>query len=75
MSVLKSLEYHAIYLLWLHRIPVILSYNPHLSLQLYLQGTNQYSDGMKEAENEPRCEKTGLQGFQPGPTQIRLYSR
>ena len=23
---------------------------------------------------EPRCEKTGLQGFQPGPTQTRLYS-
>ena len=22
---------------------------------------------------EPRCEKTGLRGFQPGPTQIRLY--
>ena len=23
--------------------------------------------------NEPRCEKTGLQGFRPGPTQTRLY--
>ena len=23
---------------------------------------------------EPRCEKTGLRGFLPGPTQIRLYS-
>ena len=22
---------------------------------------------------EPRCEKTGLQGFRPGPTQTRLY--
>ena len=52
MSVLKSLEYHAIYLLWLHRIPVILSYYPHLSLQLHPQGTNQYLDGMKEAEND-----------------------
>ena len=24
--------------------------------------------------NEPRCEKTGLRGFRPGPTQIGLYS-
>ena len=24
--------------------------------------------------NEPHCEKTGLQGFQPGPTQTGLYS-
>ena len=24
--------------------------------------------------NEPRCEKTGLQGFRPGPTQIGLYN-
>ena len=23
---------------------------------------------------EPRSEKTGLQGFRPGPTQTRLYS-
>ena len=23
---------------------------------------------------EPRCEKTGLRGFRPGPTQIGLYS-
>ena len=22
---------------------------------------------------EPRCEKTGLRGFRPGPTQTRLY--
>ena len=25
-------------------------------------------------QNEPRCEKTGLRGFRPGPTQTRLYS-
>ena len=25
-------------------------------------------------EMEPRCEKTGLRGFRPGPTQTRLYS-
>ena len=24
--------------------------------------------------NEPRCEKTGLRGFRPGPTQTGLYS-
>ena len=24
---------------------------------------------------EPCCEKTGLQGFRPGPTQTRLYDR
>ena len=24
--------------------------------------------------NEPRCEKTGLRGFRPGPTQTELYS-
>ena len=23
---------------------------------------------------EPRCEKTGLRGFRPGPTQTRLYN-
>ena len=25
-------------------------------------------------KNEPRCEKTGLRGFRPAPTQTRLYS-
>ena len=24
--------------------------------------------------DEPRCEKTGLRGFRPGPTQIGLYN-
>ena len=24
---------------------------------------------------EPRCEKTGLRGFRPGPTQTGLYSQ
>ena len=27
-----------------------------------------------QAITEPRCEKTGLRGFRPGPTQTRLYS-
>ena len=26
------------------------------------------------SSNEPRREKTGLRGFRPGPTQIRLYN-
>ena len=33
--------------------------------------------GIFEAKNvnyEPRCEKTGLRGFRPGPTQTRLYN-
>ena len=25
-------------------------------------------------QNEPRCEKTGLRGFRPGPTQTGLYN-
>ena len=25
--------------------------------------------------NEPRCEKTSLRGFRPGPTQTGLYSQ
>ena len=25
-------------------------------------------------QSEPRCEKTGLRGFRPGPTQTRLHS-
>ena len=28
----------------------------------------------RESKLEPRCEKTGLRGFRPGPTQTRLYS-
>ena len=27
------------------------------------------------ATYEPRCEKTGLRGFRPGPTQTMLYSK
>ena len=29
---------------------------------------------MKQLIYEPRCEKTGLRGFRPGPTQTRLYN-
>ena len=27
-----------------------------------------------QRENQPRCEKTGLRGFRPDPTQTGLYS-
>ena len=30
---------------------------------------------MQRKKNEPRCEKTGLRGFRPGPTQTGLYSQ
>ena len=29
---------------------------------------------MLHSKNEPRCEKTGLRGIRPGPTQTGLYS-
>ena len=29
---------------------------------------------MRGVSYEPRCEKTGLRGFRPGPTQTVLYS-
>ena len=34
---------------------------------------SQYNDWIKVII-EPRCEKTDLRGFRPGPTQIGLYS-
>ena len=30
--------------------------------------------GFTVEKNEPRCEKTGLRGFRPGPTQTGLYN-
>ena len=33
-----------------------------------------YSFADDMAQNKPRCEKTGLRGFRPGPTQTGLYS-
>ena len=29
---------------------------------------------IQDTINEPRCEKTSLRGFRPGPTQTGLYS-
>ena len=39
-------------------------------------GKHAESEGMVGAVKlvEPRCEKTGLPGFRPGPTQTGLYS-
>ena len=32
-----------------------------------------YNSIVRGSSNEPRCEKTGLWGFRPGPTQTGLY--
>ena len=29
---------------------------------------------LMSSQSEPHCEKTGLRGFRPGPTQTGLYS-
>ena len=42
-----------------------------LSVPLFYE-INRFSP--EAAQNEPRCEKTGLRGFRPGSTQIGLYS-
>ena len=34
----------------------------------------QFSQTTRLPPNEPRCEKTGLRGFRPAPTQTGLYS-
>ena len=35
--------------------------------------SNWNAQGHYIAQDEPRCEKTGLRGFRPGPTQTDLY--
>ena len=37
-------------------------------------GKTYFTDKTSFAPNEPRCEKTGLRGFRPGPTQTGLYN-
>ena len=52
------------------------------SKQTYFKATAAYASlvernclyGLESNHYEPRCEKTGLRGFRPGPTQIGLYS-
>ena len=51
-----------------------LNLNKH-ELYRFIRMYIEISDQMHgQAEYEPRCEKTGLQGFQPGQTQTGLYS-
>ena len=38
------------------------------------KGTPEGYSAVLPVINEPRCEKTGLRGFRPGPTQTGLYS-
>ena len=44
-----------------------------LVLQIELVEFNVYISTEVPVLNEPCCEKTGLQGFRPGPTQTGLY--
>ena len=46
-------------------------YKHHSSLLLNSE-TEQFGPSVEKYE--PRCEKTGLQGLRPGPTQSGLYS-
>ena len=53
--------------------------NPSLRFQIWLRHKTQScrTKGLKFHAlrlYEPRCEKTSLRGFRPGPTQTRLYS-
>ena len=58
-------------LLCLHRIspfpPDLMC--PHLDLAMEETSWNE-----TKTTYEPRCEKTGLRGFRPGPTQTGLYN-
>ena len=61
-------------------VPHSLSYNLPtfvLAVQQFLDSLQKYHyarlDHLKD-NNEPRCEKTGLRGFQPGLTQTGLYN-
>ena len=39
-----------------------------------MRETNEGGSAARGLINEPRCEKTGLRGFRPGPTQAGLYN-
>ena len=45
-----------------------------ISLQEAFLSTNNIAKDGIFIKYEPRCEKSGPQGFRPGPTQTRLYS-
>ena len=42
--------------------------------QAFFKTVLRYTGAQVDQTYEPRCEKTGLRGFRPGPTQTRLYS-
>ena len=44
------------------------------SREIVLCSENKGADQLRSYLNEPRCEKTGLGGFRPGPTQTGLYN-
>ena len=43
-------------------------------INLCIIRNERWQSKMLETLNEPRCEKTGLRGLQPGPTQTGLYN-
>ena len=64
--------------------PIFVLYLPHLG-RTFLMVHGMFHEGVRtcgqtqtshhwNVTNEPRCEKTSLRGFRPGPTQNRLYS-
>ena len=42
--------------------------------KMYAMTWNLYDQNQNPVIDEPRCEKTGLRGFRPGPTQTGLYN-
>ena len=52
-----------------NRTPVVISYE-----SLFKQISYEMATHVRSLTSEPRCEKTGLQGFRPGPTHTRLYT-
>ena len=57
---------------YLHIVRPKVKYN--LPRRCLMPATWYIYDNIYSKGNEPRCEKTGLRGFRPGPTQTRLYS-
>ena len=49
-------------------------HNAKYRYKLNKTDTNKTTLKQNSKAYEPRCEKTGLRGFRPGPTQTRLYN-
>ena len=62
------------FLLLLHQKERFSQDEANISVILQLANPPIHRHIRKSSIDEPRCEKTGLRGFLPGPTQIRLYS-